>query len=103
MKAGAHNFIQSLPQQYHTPLTENASRLSGGEKQRLALARAFLKDAPILILDEPTSNLDPESEQHISDAAEQIVKGRTTLIIAHRLKTVQKADNTLVFDAGTNP
>ncbi len=101
LKAGAHSFIQALPHQYNTPLTENASRLSGGEKQRLALARAFLKNAPILILDEPTSNLDPESEQHISDATEQIIKGRTTLIIAHRLKTVRKADNILVFDAGT--
>jgi len=101
MKAGANSFIQALPNQYNTPLTENASRLSGGEKQRLALARAFLKDAPILILDEPTSNLDPESEQHISDATEQIIKGRTTLIIAHRLKTVRNANKILVFDSGT--
>jgi len=99
-KAGAHDFIEKLPQGYNTPLTDNASRLSGGEKQRLAIARAFLKDAPLLILDEPTSNLDPESEQIIADATEQIVKNRTTLVIAHRLKTVRNADNILVFSEG---
>ncbi|HHN48268.1 MAG TPA: thiol reductant ABC exporter subunit CydD [Bacteroidales bacterium] len=98
--AGAHDFINQLPQGYDTLLTENASRLSGGEKQRLAIARAFLKDAPVLILDEPTSNLDPESEEHIAEATEKLLKNRTTLIIAHRLKTVYRADHILVFDQG---
>lgn len=98
--AGAHDFIEQLPKGYHTPLSENASRLSGGERQRLAIARAFLKDAPLLILDEPTSNLDPESEQTIALATGHLAKDRTTLIIAHRLKTVHRADEILVFDKG---
>jgi ATP-binding cassette, subfamily C, bacterial CydD len=99
-EAGAHEFIENLPKVYHTGLDENAANLSGGEKQRLAIARALLKNAPILILDEPTSNLDPESEQLISDAMERITKNRTTLVIAHRLRTVTKADNILVFSNG---
>ncbi len=99
-KAGANEFIESLPKGYHTGLDENAANLSGGEKQRLAIARALLKNAPVLILDEPTSNLDPESEQLISDAMERITKNRTTLVIAHRLRTVTKADNILIFSNG---
>jgi ATP-binding cassette, subfamily C, bacterial CydD len=99
-KAGAHHFIQNLPQAYHTQLTENAARLSGGEKQRLAIARAFLKNAPLLILDEPTSSLDPESEEIISQATAELIQNRTTLIIAHRMKTVQSAGKILVFDRG---
>jgi ATP-binding cassette, subfamily C, bacterial CydD len=99
-KASAHDFIMQLPQGYHTPLTENAARLSGGEKQRLAIARAFLKNAPLLVLDEPTSNLDPESEELIARATDELVKNRTTLIIAHRLKTIYRAGKILVFDNG---
>ncbi len=100
-RSGAHAFIEQLPQGYHTPLTDNASRLSGGEKQRLAIARALLKDAPLLIMDEPTSSLDPESEQRAAEATELIANNRTTLVIAHRLRTVKNADNILVFNKGT--
>ena len=99
-KAGAHDFIENLPEGYHTPLTENASRLSGGERQRLSIARAFLKNAPLLILDEPTSNLDPESEHYIALATRELIKNRATLIIAHRLRTVKMADNIIVLDRG---
>ena len=98
--AGIHEVIDRLPQGYHTMLTDNASRLSGGERQRLAIARAFLKDAALLILDEPTSSLDPESEQAISNACKTLAKGRTTLIIAHRLQTVREADSIVVLDQG---
>jgi len=101
MQAGAHQFIRSLPKGYHTPLYDNAASLSGGEKQRLAIARAFLKDAPLLILDEPTSNLDPESEHHVARATELLVHQRTTLIVAHRLQTVRMADQILVMDRGS--
>jgi ATP-binding cassette, subfamily C, bacterial CydD len=100
-QAEAHRFIEKLPLGYHTPITENASRLSGGEKQRLAIARAFLKDAPVLILDEPTSSLDPESEQLIAEATHRIMKNRTSIIIAHRLNTVRNASQILVFSEGT--
>jgi ATP-binding cassette, subfamily C, bacterial CydD len=99
-KAGAHDFIENLPEGYHTPLTENASRLSGGERQRLSIARAFLKNAPLLILDEPTSNLDPESEHYFTLATRELVKNRTTLIIAHRLRTVKMADSIIVLNEG---
>lgn len=100
IEAGAQHFISQLPDGYHTMLTDNASRLSGGEKQRLAIARALLKNAPLLIFDEPTSNLDPESEQLVAEATTRIVEGRTTLVIAHRLKTVKNAHNILVFSNG---
>ncbi len=98
--AGADVFIEQLPKGFHTLLYENAARLSGGERQRLAIARAFIKDAPVLILDEPTSSLDPESEQLVAEATQMLVKDRTTLIIAHRLQTVYKADEILVFERG---
>jgi ATP-binding cassette, subfamily C, bacterial CydD len=99
-KAGAHHFITGLPQGYHTQLIENAARLSGGEKQRLAIARAFLKNALMLVLDEPSSHLDPESEEAIASATAELMKDRTTLIIAHRLKTIYQASKIMVFDKG---
>lgn len=100
IQAGADEFISGMPLKYQTPLRDNASRLSGGERQRLALARALLRDAPFLILDEPTSSLDPESEEIVTVAALNAVKNRTTLVIAHRLRTVRNADNILVFNQG---
>ncbi len=100
VQAGADDFIKEMPQGYHTILTDNASRLSGGERQRLALARALLRESALLILDEPTSYLDPESEQKIAGANFKAMSNRTTLVIAHRLKTVQNADNILVFNQG---
>lgn len=98
--AGAHDFISKLPRAYRTLLTENASCLSGGERQRLAIARAFLKDASLLILDEPSSMLDKNTEQLVTDATERLSVGRTTLIIAHRLQTVRRASNIIVLDRG---
>jgi ATP-binding cassette subfamily C protein CydD len=99
-QAHAHTFIQALPQGYDTPIGERGVRLSGGEAQRLALARAFLKDAPFLLLDEATANLDPEIEALIQDALERLVQGRTALIIAHRLAAVYRAGRILVMDGG---
>jgi ABC-type multidrug transport system fused ATPase/permease subunit len=98
--AHAHEFIQTLPQGYDTLIGERGARLSGGQAQRLALARAFLKDAPLLILDEATSNLDPETEDLVRDSVEQLMQNRMTLIIAHRLSTVYRADQIVVLDAG---
>lgn len=98
--AHLHDFISDIPEGYDTILSENASRLSGGEKQRLAIARAYLKNAPLLILDEPTSNLDPESEELVALATESLLKNRTSIIIAHRLKTISRADKILVFREG---
>src|SRR5262249_450101 len=93
-------FIEKLPQGYETPVGEGAARLSGGQRQRLAIARAIYKDAPILILDEATSQLDTESEAVIGRALANLMKGRTTLVIAHRLSTVRRADRILVLDPG---
>ena len=98
--AGAAGFIRRLPEGYETGIGERGARLSGGEAQRIAIARAFLKDAPLLILDEPTSSLDPESEKVVRRAVERLAEGRTTLIIAHRLNTIHDADRIAVLDAG---
>jgi ATP-binding cassette, subfamily B, putative efflux pump len=98
--AFANAFIEQLPRGYETEIGERGLRLSGGQKQRLAIARAFLKDAPILILDEPTSALDPESEAFIKEALQHLLEGRTALIIAHRLSTIEHAHQVLVIDHG---
>lgn len=98
--ANLHDFIQSLPQGYDTLVGEGGARLSGGQAQRLALARAFLKDAPILILDEPTSSLDPQQEVLLEDAVRRLMSGRTVITIAHRLNTVFTADQIVVLEAG---
>jgi len=98
--ANAHAFIEMLPHGYDTPLGDEGARLSGGQQQRLAIARAFLKDAPILILDEPTSHLDAESEAAIQDSLARLMRGRTVLIIAHRLKIVDAADHLVVLAHG---
>jgi ATP-binding cassette subfamily B protein len=98
--AHADVFIERLPQRYGTLVGERGVKLSGGERQRVALARAFLANAPILILDEATSSLDSESEALIQDAMQSLMRGRTTLVIAHRLSTVRGLDRILVFDHG---
>ncbi|AXJ02922.1 lipid A export permease/ATP-binding protein MsbA [Pseudomonas fluorescens] len=98
--AYAMDFISQLPQGLDTQVGENGVLLSGGQRQRLAIARALLKNAPLLILDEATSALDTESERHIQAALDQVMKGRTTLVIAHRLSTIEKADLILVMDQG---
>ncbi|WP_417780639.1 lipid A export permease/ATP-binding protein MsbA [Stutzerimonas xanthomarina] len=98
--AYADEFIEKMPEGYDTLVGENGVLLSGGQRQRLAIARALLKDAPVLILDEATSALDTESERHIQGALDHVVKGRTTLVIAHRLSTIEKADLILVMEDG---
>ncbi|NWO25165.1 ABC transporter ATP-binding protein [Peptostreptococcaceae bacterium oral taxon 081] len=99
-KARIHDFIMSLPKGYETDIGENGGLLSGGQRQRISIARAFLKDAPILILDEMTSNVDPANESLIQDAITELAKNRTVLVVAHHLKTIQKADQILVFQKG---
>ena len=98
--AAAHEFIQSLPEGYDSPLGERGVMLSGGQKQRIAIARAILRDAPVLLLDEATSALDAESEVLVQAAVDSLSADRTTLIVAHRLATVKKADRIVVLDAG---
>ena len=97
-RAGAEEFILKLPQGYHTDIGPRGVRLSGGQRQRLSIARAFLKDPPILILDEATSALDSQSEQMVQRSLEDLAKHRTTLVIAHRLSTIQGAQRILVLD-----
>jgi ABC-type multidrug transport system fused ATPase/permease subunit len=98
--ANCHDFIMSLPEAYDTLAGERGVKLSGGQKQRIAIARAILKNAPILLLDEATSALDTESEKEVQNALLQLMKNRTTLVVAHRLSTIQKADRILVIDDG---
>jgi ABC-type multidrug transport system fused ATPase/permease subunit len=98
--AGAHSFIERLPQGYDSDLGQRAVRLSAGQRQRLAIARTFLKDPAILLLDEATSALDPDSEERVQQALSELLRGRTTLVIAHRLVTAQRADRILVLDRG---
>jgi ATP-binding cassette subfamily C protein CydCD len=98
--AHLEEFIESLPQKYETIIGEGGARLSSGQAQRLALARAFLRDAPILILDEPTSSLDPETESLLEESTQRLMQGRTVLTIAHRLNTIFQADQIVVIEAG---
>ena len=98
--ANAHEFISELPNGYQTVVGELGTKISGGERQRIAVARAFLRDAPILILDEPTSSIDSRTESVILEALERLMEGRTTIVIAHRLSTIRAVDEVLVMHEG---
>lgn len=99
-KAACHDFIMALPDGYETVIGEGGATLSGGEKQRIAIARAIMKDAPIIILDEATANVDPENEKELTEAIENLTRQKTIIMIAHRLKTVRNADQIVVIDKG---
>ena len=99
-QARAEEFIESLPEGYRTPLGEGGLRLSGGEKQRLSIAQAFLKDAPVLVLDEASANLDAENERLINEAVAHLKQGRATLVIAHRISTIRSADRIVMVKDG---
>ncbi|MCQ2601812.1 MAG: ATP-binding cassette domain-containing protein, partial [Treponema sp.] len=99
-KACCHDFIMALPDGYETVIGEGGASLSGGEKQRISIARAILKDSPIIILDEATANVDPENEADLVRAIDELTRSKTILMIAHRLKTVRKADNIVVIENG---
>jgi ATP-binding cassette subfamily B protein len=98
--AASHEFIRNLPEGYDTQAGERGARISGGERQRISLARAFLRDSPILILDEPTSSVDLHTEAAIMEATERLMEGRTTFMIAHRLHTLKSCDLILVLEHG---
>ena len=99
-KACCHEFISALPDGYDTVIGEGGASLSGGEKQRISIARAIMKDAPIIVLDEATANVDPENEKELMEAIDALTKKKTILMIAHRLKTVRDADQIVVVDQG---
>ena len=99
-RAMIHDFIISLPEGYETKIGENGLGLSGGQKQRLSIARAFLKDAPIILLDEITSNVDPVNEYKIQQAMSALIRNRTVLVIAHHLQTIRNANQIIVMDKG---
>ena len=99
-KAACHDFIMALPEGYQTMVGEGGSTLSGGEKQRISIARALLKDAPVVLLDEATSSLDPENEVFIQQAISALVEEKTVVVIAHRLQSVSNADQIVVLDGG---
>jgi ATP-binding cassette subfamily B protein len=99
-KARCHDFIMSLPDGYETVIGEGGASISGGEKQRISIARAIMKNSPVIILDEATANVDPENEAELTQAIEELTKDKTIIMIAHRLKTVRNADQILVLDNG---
>ena len=99
-KACCHDFIMRLPKGYDTQVGEGGCTLSGGEKQRISIARAILKEAPVVLLDEATASLDPENEVEVQRAINTLIAGRTVIVIAHRLKTIKNADNIIVLEEG---